>query len=202
MYIWFYVIVASLFLATYLHFKSVEHTKLKEEYGERRGVRIGRIYGTISGGMESVLLVGLWVSPQPRFILPICQGLAVSIVNVSIPILSLIISLPLIAAGAWLGIGGVRAIGIEVADTHGTPERIATTGVYSIVRHPQYLGWLLAHVGFSFLLSAYYSILFTPVLASIVYMISKKEEEELIKEFGDEYRDYRERVPMLIPRLR
>jgi len=36
----------------------------------------------------------------------------------------------------------------------------------------------------------------------LIYLISRKEEEELTKEFGKEYENYEERVPMLIPRLR
>ena len=34
------------------------------------------------------------------------------------------------------------------------------------------------------------------------YLISVKEEEELVREFGEEYEEYRGRVPMFIPRLR
>jgi len=76
----------------------------------------------------------------------------------------------------------------------------ANTGIYSRVRHPQYFGWILAHVGISILLSALYSMLFSPVLIILVYLVSKKEENELIKEFGEEYEDYKRQVPMLIPR--
>ena len=36
----------------------------------------------------------------------------------------------------------------------------------------------------------------------IVYLISWKEERELIKELGKEYEEYKKRVPMLIPRVR
>ena len=61
------------------------------------------------------------------------------------------------------------------------------------------MGGLLAHVGFSILLSAWYSLVFTPIVALIVYIISKKEEEELIREFGREYEEYRKKVPMFIP---
>jgi len=74
--------------------------------------------------------------------------------------------------------------------------------VYGIVRHPQYSGWILSHVGVSFLLSVLYSMLFTPVLIVIIYLISKKEEDELIKEFGRDYEGYRKKVPMLIPDFR
>jgi len=52
-----------------------------------------------------------------------------------------------------------------------------------------------------FLLSVLYSMLFTPVLTVLIYLISKKEEDELIEEFGREYEDYRRKVPMLIPRF-
>lgn len=88
-----------------------------------------------------------------------------------------------------------------MAETHRT-DKIVTTGVYSIVRHPQHLGALLAHAGISFLLSAWYSLLFTPLMIVLIYLISRKEEEELIKEFGKEYEDYKKRVPMLIPKFR
>jgi len=88
-----------------------------------------------------------------------------------------------------------------VSETHRT-ERVVTTGVYSIVRHPQYLGGLLAHLGISFLLSASYSLLSTPLMITLLYLISRREEEELTKEFGKKYEDYKKRVPMLIPRLK
>jgi len=75
-------------------------------------------------------------------------------------------------------IKGVKETTLKVAETHRT-EAIVTAGVYSIVRHPQYLGALLAHAGISFLLSAWYSLLLTPLTVVLIYLISKKEEEEL-----------------------
>jgi len=36
----------------------------------------------------------------------------------------------------------------------------------------------------------------------LIYLLSWKEEEELIREFGKEYEDYKKKVPMLIPRFR
>ena len=198
--VWFFICAACFFIAIPLHFKSVEHTKLQKKYGKKKGIKVGKICGTISGTVEFIILVGLWVSPQPTFVIPIFSNLAISIVNLSIPILHLIISLPLTAVGAWFGIEGVRATGMKVAETHCLPKKIVTTGVYSIVRHPQYLGWILAHIGISILLSVWYSMLFTPVLLALIYLISKKEEDELIEEFGKEYEDYRKEVSMLIPR--
>jgi protein-S-isoprenylcysteine O-methyltransferase Ste14 len=108
---------------------------------------------------------------------------------------------PLFVVGAWLGIGGVNETTLKVAETHRT-ERIITTGVYSVVRHPQYSGGLFAHVGITFLLSAWYSLLSTPLMIALIFLMSRKEEEELIREFGKEYEDYAKNVPMIVPRTR
>jgi len=200
MYIWFFICILGMFIAIPLHFKSVEHIEHQKKYGKEIGVKVGKIYGTISGTMESIFLVGLWISPQPRFTIPIISNLSISIANFSTSILHSMISLPLIMLGAWIAIRGVKAVRLDVAETHCTPKRLETTGVYSIVRHPQYLGWILAHVGISILLSVWYSMLFTPILIAIIYIISKKEEDELVREFGKEYQDYQKEAPMMIPR--
>jgi protein-S-isoprenylcysteine O-methyltransferase Ste14 len=120
------------------------------------------------------------------------------VLNITVPLLHLVVFAPFFAVGAWFGIKGVTETTLKVAETH-RPVKIVTTGVYSIVRHPQYLGGLLAHLGFSFLLSGLYCLLSTPLIALIIYIISRKEETELTKEFGKEYVDYKKKTPMLIP---
>ncbi len=203
MYIWFFICVLAVIAAVSLHFVSVEHVKLQERYGKAKGTRIGEIYGLISGWAFFFFWMGIWVSPQPRFTVPILQNLSVSVpvVNFSIPLLHLIVCAPLLIGGSWLAINGVKAITLRVSETHRT-EKIVATGVYSIVRHPQYLGGLSAHIGISLLLSAQYSLLCAPLMVVLIYLISRKEEEELIREFGKEYEDYKKKTPMLIPRLR
>ena len=183
------------------HFLSVEHLKLQGRYGKEKGNKIGNILGLVSGWGFFLFWMGIWVSPQPRFSVPFFQNLTVLIPvgGFSIPLFHLIISIFFLMLGAWLGIKGVRQTTLKVAETHRT-ETIVTTGVYSIIRHPQYFGGLLAHVGISFLLSGWYSLLATPLMVVLVYLISKKEEKELVKEFGKEYKDYKKKVPMLIPR--
>jgi protein-S-isoprenylcysteine O-methyltransferase Ste14 len=185
-----------------LHFLSVEHVKLEAKYGKEKGTRIGEIYSFISGWGFFLFWIGIWVSPQLRFTVPIFRDLSllVPFVDFVVPVFHLIVFAPFSAVGAWLGIRGVSETTLRVAETHRT-ERIVTTGVYSVVRHPQYFGGLLAHVGISFLLSAWCSLLSTPLMALLIFLISRKEEEELIREFGKEYEDYRKRVPMLVPRL-
>lgn len=203
MYIWFLICVLAVIAVIPLHFLSVEHLKLQERYGKNKGTKIGEILGLISGWGFFFFWIGIWVSPQPRFAIQILhnKSVLVPVVNFSIPLFHLIISIPFLVLGARIAIKGVKEVTLKVAETHKT-EKIVTTGVYSIVRHPQYLGALLAHVGISILLSAAYSLLFTPLMVILIYLISRKEEEELTKEFGKEYEHYKKKAPMLIPRLR
>ena len=203
MYIWFLICVLAVIAVIPLHFLSVEHLKLQERYGKNKGTKIGETLGLISGWGFFFFWIGIWVSPQPRFAVQILhnKSVLVPVVNFSIPLFHLIISIPFLVLGAWIAIKGVKEVTLKVAETHRT-EKVVTTGIYSIVRHPQYLGALLAHVGISILLSAAYSLLFTPLMVILISLISRKEEEELTKEFGKEYENYKKKVPMLIPRLR
>ena len=202
MYLWYFISVLGEISILPLYFMSLEHIQLQERYGKAKGTKIAEIFGLISGWGFFLFWIGIWISPQPRFVIPFFQNLSiiVPVFNFSIPMLHLIICLPFLALGAWLGIEGAKKTTLKVAETHRT-EEIVTTGVYSMIRHPQYVGGLLAHAGISFLLSAMYSLLFTPLMIVLIYLISAKEEKELIKEFDSEYEDYKKKVPMLIPKL-
>jgi protein-S-isoprenylcysteine O-methyltransferase Ste14 len=50
------------------------------------------------------------------------------------------------------------------------------------------------------LLYAKFSFFVTPIVIILIYLISWKEEQELIKEFGSEYEDYKKKVPMFLPK--
>jgi protein-S-isoprenylcysteine O-methyltransferase Ste14 len=186
-----------------IYFLSLEHTKLQKKYGLEKGNKIGDILGMISGWGYFLFLFGIWLSPQPRFIIPILKDFEILVpqIDFSIPLIHIAIFIPIIFVVLWFALYGVKEVGLKVAETH-RAENVVTTGVYSLVRHPQYLGALLAHLAISILLSALYSFLLTPFMIVYLYLIAWKEEKELIKEFGKEYEDYKVRVPMLIPKLK
>ena len=200
MYIFFLICVVGIISLIPIYFWSVDHLKFQEKYGEKKGLKITEIYGLISGWGFFIFLFGIWISAQPKFEITILQY-NLHLLSYSIPLFHLIFSIPLIFLGGWFGIVGVKEVTLKVSETH-RPKEVISTGIYSKIRHPQYFGAILAHIGISFLLSSFYSILSTPIVIVVIYLFSWKEEKELIREFGSNYRNYKKTVPMLIPRIR
>lgn len=125
---------------------------------------------------------------------------------------------PTLALRAWqvtgvlLALAGlairVAAIGTAPA---GTSERsttnprasmLRTTGLYSVVRHPLYLGNTLTAAGLATFTGAWYLPLIV-VLAGLLYheRICAREEVFLEEKFGDEFRAWAHRVPAALPHL-
>lgn len=140
MYIWFFICILAVIATIPFHFLSVEHLKLQEKYGKEKRKKIGEIYGLISGWGLFFFWIGIWISSQPRFVIKLLQNMSVlvPVINFSIPLFHLLISAFFLLPGTWLAINGVKEVTLKVAETHRTDKTIFT-GVYSIVRHPQYL---------------------------------------------------------------
>ncbi len=81
-------------------------------------------------------------------------------------------------------------------------EKLTTSGPYAYVRHPLYLGSFLIMVGFLVMLRVdwWVSLLFVAVVIGLIYRRKILEEESLLlRRFGEEYLDYRSKVPALFP---
>jgi protein-S-isoprenylcysteine O-methyltransferase Ste14 len=194
----FVVCLAGFILILVPYFLSLEHWRLRQLFGDERSVIVGDTLGVVSGWGFFGFWIGLWIAPQEG--LP-TVGYTVSVLGTEISLLYLLLSLIFLVPAFWLGLGGVRELGLKVSETH-RPVEVVSGGVYGLVRHPQYLGGVMGHLGVSLLLSSRDSLLVTPIVVCVVYLICWKEEKELVREFGDEYREYQRRVPMLIPRPR
>ncbi|MAK44224.1 MAG: isoprenylcysteine carboxyl methyltransferase [Oceanospirillaceae bacterium] len=78
---------------------------------------------------------------------------------------------------------------------------LVTDGLYRLVRHPQYTGLFIALFGEGVVhWPTLFSVALFPVIVLAYYMLAKKEEKQVLAEFGDAYRAYQQRVPMFIPR--
>lgn len=79
--------------------------------------------------------------------------------------------------------------------------RMVTDGLYALVRHPQYSGLFIGLFGEGVVhWPTVFSITVFPVIVVAYVLLARREEKRVLEEFGDEYRLYRERVPMFFPR--
>jgi len=94
---------------------------------------------------------------------------------------------------------GLRQVWLYFRGKPYSPVGFIAPGPYKVVRHPMYIGWLtafwatptmsIAHLAFALGITAY-------ILTAIFF-----EERDLIRLLGKSYADYRENVPMLVPRF-
>jgi protein-S-isoprenylcysteine O-methyltransferase Ste14 len=95
---------------------------------------------------------------------------------------------------------GLRQVWLQLIAKPYTHLAFGTPGPYKLVRHPLYVGWLLvfwatptmsvSHLVFAIMTTAY-------ILVAIQF-----EERDLVAHLGEPYRNYKQRVPMLVPSIR
>lgn len=77
---------------------------------------------------------------------------------------------------------------------------LAVTGIYSHIRHPQYVGFVAVMVGFLLQWPTLLTLIMFPILVFMYTRLAHREEKEMKEEFGSEYEKYGEIVPRFIPR--
>ena len=80
-------------------------------------------------------------------------------------------------------------------------QELVTDGLYSRVRHPFYLSILILFTGVAVISWNWYGLIFLMALVGGLIIRIKKEENNLIIKFGDEYQEYMEKTGMLIPKI-
>jgi len=78
---------------------------------------------------------------------------------------------------------------------------LASTAIYSYVRHPQYDGFILVMFGFLLQWPTLLTLAMFPVLVYMYVRLARTEEREALATFGDAYRQYMAEVPGFFPRL-
>lgn len=110
-------------------------------------------------------------------------------------VVAMVIGYAIVFSGATMVAEGWRIIH-QVRNTG----ELATDGVYARVRHPQYTGLFLIVFGEGIVhWPTIVSVLAFPVIVVAYTVLARKEERQMLEEFGDAYREYQQRVPMFIP---
>ena len=80
-------------------------------------------------------------------------------------------------------------------------DRLIKDRLYGLVRHPQYTGLFIALFGEGVVhWPTLFSVALFPIIVITYYLLARTEERKVEEEFGEAYREYRNRVPMFIPR--
>jgi protein-S-isoprenylcysteine O-methyltransferase Ste14 len=78
---------------------------------------------------------------------------------------------------------------------------VATRGLYTLIRHPQYLGLGLAALGLAIIWPRFLTLLLFAIMLFLYYLLAKDEERRMINRFGKSYRAYMNRTGMFLPQF-
>src|SRR5262249_32212594 len=92
-----------------------------------------------------------------------------------------------------------RQVWLHLRGREYTALKFGTPVLYKYVRHPLYIGWLTIFWVTPAMTVAH--LVFALATTTYIFLAIRWEERDLVT-FHPEYDEYRQRVPMLVPRLR
>jgi protein-S-isoprenylcysteine O-methyltransferase Ste14 len=92
---------------------------------------------------------------------------------------------------------GLRQVYFHLRGRQYSPIAFRTPALYRFVRHPLYLGWLMAFWSTPTMTVAH--LVFAIATTSYILIAIQFEERDLMRFYGDTYRRYRQQIPMIIP---
>lgn len=109
---------------------------------------------------------------------------------------------------AFLAVPGIywlfSSIGNNISPTHATRQdhQLITTGPYKWIRHPLYTFGFTFFLAISIVASLWWVTIGLLIPMAVLFWRTPQEEQNLIAEFGDEYRAYMKQTGRYFPRLR
>ncbi len=123
--------------------------------------------------------------------------------SLGLPIWSRWIGVVIGIAAAMLLVWVFRSLGKNITDTVVTRKEhtLVTTGPYRWIRHPFYLAFLLVVTADSIVLDSWLLAITGGLLFCLIMIRTRKEEENLIARFGEDYRDLIRTRGKIFPRI-
>ena len=85
--------------------------------------------------------------------------------------------------------------GVKKGKSYIHTTKIVDTGIYSIVRHPQYITWILWAIAGMLIFQHWIVIILGIPIIPLTYIDLINADKDGIKKFGDDYRQYMKKVP-------
>jgi protein-S-isoprenylcysteine O-methyltransferase Ste14 len=92
---------------------------------------------------------------------------------------------------------GLRQVYLYLRGREYSAIAFRTPGPYNVVRHPLYVGFLLAFWATPTMTATH--LVFAAATTAYILIATQLEEHDLIAHYGETYRTYRKRVPMVLP---
>jgi len=162
------------------------------------------ILGYIVGGLLVIVLV-----PSIIYIITSLFDNVYRLEIIKNPIIKGIIIVLLLVIGFIYGIGSIiiqNTVGkggpVEIGNIEISPKtkNLVVSGPYKNTRNPMLFGTFSMYLAFALFINSITSVVL--VCAIIVFMLAvvvKMEEKRLLKDFGNQYEEYRKKVSMFIP---
>ena len=189
----FFTLFISTLFFSYFYTLSIQPVKREEKRGERAWKECMRLR-SLSIGFEFIKTINilLWT----WFPIPILNWKIHSNYLIGV-LVGFLISLP----SVFIIIKGVKDAGSETIQP--SKETLMYSGIYKYIRHPQSTGEFPLFIALAFginswflvIVMAVHMIIFLPIMVFF-------EEKDLIRRFGDNYRDYQKRTGAIFPKIR
>jgi methanethiol S-methyltransferase len=178
-------VLHSVFAAVW--FKNLSEKRMRRHY------QFYRLYYTLFAFAGfAALIIYLLVAPSYKVFLPTTAtnviGAVIAVFGGSVMLLCI--------KKYFMQLSGLRSL-VE----NRNHDQLMITGIHNYVRHPLYAGTFLFIWGLWILVPSM-ALLISNVVITVYTIIGIRfEEQKLEKQFGEAYREYRSRTPMLIPRF-
>lgn len=189
----FFILFFSTLLFSYFYTLSIQPVKREENRGERAWKEC-MMLRSLSIGFEFIKTINmvLWT----WFPIQILNWKIHSNYLIGV-FLGFIISLP----SAFILLKGVKDAGFETIQP--SKETPMYRGIYKYIRHPQSGGEFPLFIALAFAINSWFLVI---VMAAhmIIYLpiMIYFEEKDLIRRYGDNYRDYQKRTGAIFPKFR